>query len=202
MLPSLIVACDGGKRQLAEVNPKMPADDKSMAQSAAMRVATFIDGTTVRFGMIVALSGVVLLSVVLADVAARFGGGRSTTWAGDLTYMIFGAYTMLGAAYTLKNKGHIRTDLIYNTLSERQQAIIDFVGYIIFFYPIMIIFLYYGLDSFVRSWNLGERAITSPWRPLLWPFRAILPMACILLILQGTSEVIKCCYAIRNGRWP
>jgi len=34
----------------------------------------------------------------------------------------------------------------------------------------------------------------------MWPFRSAIPLAALLLMIQGVSESLKCCYQIRFGR--
>jgi TRAP-type mannitol/chloroaromatic compound transport system permease small subunit len=40
----------------------------------------------------------------------------------------------------------------------------------------------------------------SPWRAVMWPFRATIPLGAALLMIQGVSESLKCWYQIRTGR--
>jgi len=34
----------------------------------------------------------------------------------------------------------------------------------------------------------------------MWPFRASIPLAALLFMIQGVAEALKCCYQIRFGR--
>jgi TRAP-type mannitol/chloroaromatic compound transport system permease small subunit len=49
---------------------------------------------------------------------------------------------MLGSAYTLQRKGHIRTDSLYGGWSPRRQGIVDAGCYLVMFMPFAAIFLY------------------------------------------------------------
>ena len=35
--------------------------------------------------------------------------------------------------------------------------------------------------------------------PILWPYKWVVPLTCLLLLIQGVSEVIKSVYAARTG---
>jgi TRAP-type mannitol/chloroaromatic compound transport system permease small subunit len=48
----------------------------------------------------------------------------------------------------------------------------------------------------------GERIVTSPWMPIVYPFKGVMPVATALLLLQGLSEFLKSCYAATRGEWP
>jgi TRAP-type mannitol/chloroaromatic compound transport system permease small subunit len=39
----------------------------------------------------------------------------------------------------------------------------------------------------------------TPWRPILWPFKYCVPIACALLMIQGFSEFLKSFYMARTG---
>jgi TRAP-type mannitol/chloroaromatic compound transport system permease small subunit len=51
-----------------------------------------------------------------------------------------------------------------------------------------------------HSYIIGERFQESVWRAIMWPFRASIPLAAALFMIQGVSEALKCCYQIRFGR--
>jgi TRAP-type mannitol/chloroaromatic compound transport system permease small subunit len=74
-----------------------------------------------------------LVGCVAYEVFARYMFGAPTVWAYDVTYMFYGSIFMLGAAYTLLKKGHIRTDLFYNNWSPQKQGKIDAIMYLLFF---------------------------------------------------------------------
>lgn len=143
-----------------------------------------------------------LIAVVVLEVAARYVFGTSIFWAYDISYMLYGSFFMLGAAYTLRHNGHIRTDFLYSRFSVRWQGFVDTVAYLLFFFPGMAIFFWFGWESFLRSWQLGEQAISSSWMPPIYPFRAVIPIAAVLLLIQGISELLKSLCALVKGRWP
>jgi len=33
--------------------------------------------------------------------------------------------------------------------------------------------------------------VTSPWLPIVWPFKFMIPFASVLLLVQGISELLK-----------
>jgi TRAP-type mannitol/chloroaromatic compound transport system permease small subunit len=135
------------------------------------------------------------------EVFARYLFGAPTVWAYDTTYMLYGSHFMLGAAYTLLKMGHIRTDIFYNNFSPRTQGMIDATLYLLFFFPGIAYFLWAGSAEAIHSWRLLERSDASPWRPPLYPFKTVIPVAAFLLLLQGVSEFLKSLHAARKGEW-
>jgi len=49
------------------------------------------------------------------------------------------------------------------------------------------------------AFTINETSEQTPWRPILWPFKAVVPLTCLALLLQGVSELIKSFYAARTG---
>jgi TRAP-type mannitol/chloroaromatic compound transport system permease small subunit len=135
------------------------------------------------------------------EVIARYVFHAPTIWAYDVTYMLYGSHFMLGATYTLYRKGHIRTDIIYDRLPVRGQGWIDAMAYLFLFFPGMIYFFAAGWQEALHAWQILERADTSPWRPPMYPFKTVIPMAAALLIIQGTSEFLKSLHAALRGEW-
>jgi hypothetical protein len=42
----------------------------------------------------------------------------------------------------------------------------------------------------------------SPTGPVIWPFKLLIPVVGVLLLLQGIVEVVRCIQCIRAGAWP
>jgi TRAP-type mannitol/chloroaromatic compound transport system permease small subunit len=164
------------------------------------RLIAAIDGVSTVAGW---LAGWLIVPMTLAvgyEVAARYAFNAPTIWAYDLTYMLYGAQFMLAAAYTLLRDGHIRTDVFYEHWSPRTRATIDAVSYVLFFFPGMLFILYAGGVEAWHSWLIGERSDWTPWRPILYPLKAVIPLSALLLILQGLSELIKSLRVISGRR--
>lgn len=148
------------------------------------------------------LGGWLIVPMTLAisyEVTARYAFNAPTVWAYDVTYMLFGAQFMLTAAYTLLKGGHIRTDVFYERWSAKTRATIDAVSYVFFFFPGLLFVLYASGAEAWQSWQIGERSDWTPWRPVIYPLKAVIPVSAALLLLQGFAELVKCVRVIRGG---
>jgi TRAP-type mannitol/chloroaromatic compound transport system permease small subunit len=159
-----------------------------------------IDGIANWSGRIVAWLIVPMTIAVTWEVVARHFFRAPTIWAFDVTYMLYGTHFMLGTAYTLMRIGHVRTDMLYQRWSIRRQNWIDAIGYFFFFFPAMVLLFYFGWQEFYHAWSIGETSDASPWRPIVYPFKAVIPLTALLLLTQGVAELLKSIYAIRTGR--
>ena len=151
-------------------------------------------------GTIVAWLIIPMTLAVTWEVVARHFFRAPTIWAFDVTYMLYGTHFMLGTAYTLMRIGHVRTDMLYQGWSIRRQNWVDLIGYVAFFFPAMLLLFYFGWQEFSHAWSIGETSDASPWRPIVWPFKGVIPATAVLLLVQGAAEVMKSIYAIRTGR--
>ena len=158
-----------------------------------------IDKFTDTTGTWVAWLNVPLMLAVAYEVMARYAFDAPTIWSFDVTYMLYGTIFMLGAAFALHKGAHIRTDFFFEKWSVRTQGVIDSVAYIVFFFPSIFVFFLVGWNEGWYAFGIGETSEQTPWRPILWPFKMVVPLACLLLLIQGVSETIKCVYAARLG---
>lgn len=165
-----------------------------------MSLIRVIDRISDWSGRIVCWMIVPLVGSLAWEVVARYVFAAPTVWAYDLSYMLYGAFFMLGAAYALFRGGHIRTDMLYQNWSPRRQGAIDAVCYLFLFFPAMLFLLWMGGQEAWHAWEIGERSDASPWRPVLYPLKAVIPVTAAMLLLQGISEFLKSLYAVRTGR--
>jgi len=160
-----------------------------------IRAVRIIDKFTDTTGTWIAWLNVPLVLAVAYEVLARYLFDAPTMWSFDVTYMLYGTIFMLGSAYALHKGAHIRTDFFFEKWSIRTKGIVDSIAYIVFFFPALITLLIVGADQAWYSYSLGETSDQTPWRAILWPFKAVVPLAMLLLLVQGVSETIKSVYA-------
>ena len=172
-----------------------------MAQQSAGLIGTVrvIDRFTDVTGTWVAWLNLPLVVVVAWEVIARYAFNAPTIWSFDLTYMLYGTIFMLGAAYALHKGAHIRTDFFYEKWSDRTRGMVDSISYLVFFFPSIIMLLTAGGSEALYAYSINETSEQTPWRPILWPYKAVVPLTCVLLLIQGISETIKSVYAWRTG---
>lgn len=150
-------------------------------------------------GIAVAWLMVPLVAAVAWEVVSRYVFDAPTVWSYEVTYMLYGTMFMLGAAYTLRVGGHIRTDFFWEKWSVRTKGLIDVIAYVVFFFPGVGLFLWISAGEAWYAFDIGERSEQTPWRPVLWPLKAVIPLTALLLLVQGVSELAKSLHAWRTG---
>ena len=160
-----------------------------------------IDGLSRVTGKTFAWLFLPLTYALVHEVVATKVFSRPTVWAFDVSYMLYGTIFMLGAAYTLAQDGHVRGDMLYRLWPPRVQATIDLTLYLLVFFPAMVAMLIAGWSYASYSYSIGERSLQSPFGPIIWPLKMVIPVTAFLLLLQGVSQVIKCVRCLQHGSW-
>lgn len=124
------------------------------------------------------------------------------TFSYDMTYYLYAVLFMIGGAYALSRGQHIRGDVFYRLWPVRVQGGIDFFLYIFAFFPAIIALISVGAQWAAASWAIGERSFTTAVAPAIYPLKAVIPIAGVLMAIQGTAETIRSFQAMRTGVWP
>ena len=164
-----------------------------------VRTVNVIDRFTDRTGTWIAWLNLPLVLIVSYEVIMRYVFDAPTTWVFDMTYMLYGTVFMLGAAYALHKGAHIRTDFFYEKWTPKTKGMVDSISYIVFFFPSLMMLLVASGNEAWSSFSIHETSEQTPWRPILWPYKSVVPLTCIFLMVQGISETIKSVYAWRTG---
>ncbi|RZT38421.1 TRAP transporter small permease subunit [Cupriavidus agavae] len=159
------------------------------------RISTFV-------GQAAAWLIIGLTLMISYEVFSRYVLDAPHAWVFDASNMLYGALFMLGGAYTLAKRGHVRGDILYGFLAPRAQAGIDLVLYLLFFFPGVIALAWAGIDFFEVSLAQNEHSSIAADGPPIYPFKAVIPVAGALLLLQGVAEAARCVLCLRNGHWP
>jgi TRAP-type mannitol/chloroaromatic compound transport system permease small subunit len=166
------------------------------------RFLHFVDRLSMWMGQAFSWCILILTFGVSYEVFVRYVLRAPTAWAFDLSYTMYGALFMMAGAYTLSRNGHVRGDFLYRLMPVWVQGLIDLVLFLLFFFPAVIALIWYGWPYFVQSWSFQETSVYSPASVPVYQIKALIPIAGVVLLLQGISEVVRCWRCIRTGQWP
>lgn len=119
----------------------------------------------------------------------------------ELQWYMFSLIFLLGAGYTLRVDAHVRVDVLYGRMSPRVRAWIDLVGTAAFLVPFCLFALWTSWPSVVNSWAVLEGSPDPGGLPR-YPLKTMVPVAFLLLMLQGLAEAIRRVDQLRTGRFP
>lgn len=161
-------------------------------------IAKAIDTLNEVLGRVIAPLIAIITLVVLYDIALRLFIGRPSDWAFDITKMLFGAHFMLMAAYALRHHAHVEVDVLKRLLSRRKQAVLEILGYLIFFVPFIWMLIPLGWSFFMRSFSRGETTYGVVAIPV-YPIKGVIVLTAVLIMLQAIAIVIRAVQQLREG---
>ena len=177
---------------------KMPEDMPSWMAKSIINIDKFSKW----IGSVVCWILIPLIFAMTYEVLARKLFLAPTIWAYDISRFLYGALFMLGAGYALSRGVHIRADFLYRNFKIKNQGLIDFWLYLLFYFPGLIVFFYMTFGFVVESIQRGERGMDTTWMPYMWPIKTCLLIGIIFLLIQGFSELLKSYWAAKKGEWP
>jgi TRAP-type mannitol/chloroaromatic compound transport system permease small subunit len=158
----------------------------------------FVDKLNYWVARIVSWTVVLIMLATAYEVIRRYVFNSPTQWVFEFNYLVHGMYFMLMGAYVLAVRGHVNVDIFYARFSLRGRAILDCITSPLFFFFI-IMMLYHGYGFAMKSISFRE-TLSSAWAPPIYPFKAVIPVAAVLILLQGLSKLIQDVHIVFTGR--
>ncbi len=135
------------------------------------------------------------------EVFVRYVLHSPTSWSLDVSFIMYGTLFMMGGAYTLSRGGQVRGDFLYRLWPVRVQGAVDFVLYLLFFFPGVTALILSGWKYAGRSWQYAEVSVNSPAGIPIFQFKTVMVAAGILLFIQGIAQLMRSFIAMRDGVW-
>ncbi len=160
-----------------------------------------VDRLSTWLGQLFAWAIVLLTASISWEVFSRYVLGNPHAWMLDVQIMLYGVLFMMAGAYTLSKNGHVRGDVLYGFFKPRTQATLDLILYFVFFLPGVVALTWAGWSFFADSLAIREHTFNADPIPV-YPFKFFIPLAGMILLLQGLVEIARCIICIREGAWP
>lgn len=143
----------------------------------------------------------ILTASTCYEVFMRYVLNSPTAWAFDMSYMLYGALFMMSGAYAVSRNSHVRGDFIYRKWSNRTQAKVDLVLYLVFYFPAIFAMVFTGGQYAYESARILESSVNSPAGVPVWPLKSVIFFAGLSLLIAGAAELMRCLVCIRTGEW-
>ena len=136
-------------------------------------------------------------AVIIQDVARRFIINYSAAWSQETAQYAFIYLGWIGAAYAVKERAHIRFDILQNKLPEKLHGYIFIAGEIatIIF---AVIALRYSMHTIGVLWQFGGATpvlrVSKIWA------EAAVPIGFALIVLRSAQSMLRDIADMRAGR--
>ena len=161
-----------------------------------------VDEISTWVGKLFAWLIVVLMTVVCVEVFKRYILNAPTAWIFDAENMLYGTLFMMCGAYALAQNAHVRGDFLYSSMRPRTQASLDLFLYLLFFIPGIAALIYSGWIFAGESWRINEHSTVTADGPPVWQFKFMIPLAGVMVMIQGIAEIVRCVVCLKTGEWP
>ena len=168
-----------------------------------LKISQIIDNFTDKLGwlsnwLVLLTVGVGFFNVVTRYVGRFIGIQLSSNALLELQWYLFSLTFLFGFAYILRHGENVRVDFLYTNMSEKRQALINFIGTILFLIPFCILGIWVTWNPVLQSWGLQSDGSWGNWEmssdanglPRA-PIKTMIPVALLFLLLQSFSQAIK-----------
>jgi TRAP-type mannitol/chloroaromatic compound transport system permease small subunit len=165
-------------------------------------IANKLDRFAERTGRFIAWLTLGMVGITFTVVVLRylFNSG-SIALQESITYL-HATLFMLGAAWTLKQDGHVRVDIFYSKQSRRTRAWIDLAGTLLLLFPVCGFILFSSLDYVAASWSVQEGSQEAGGLDAVFLLKTAIPVMAVLLMLQGCAIILNNILVITGNIQP
>lgn len=149
------------------------------------------DALNEKIGYFVSWLSTLLVLIVCYDVFTRYVLNSSKVAVQEMEWHLFALIFLIGAAYTLKEDGHVRVDVFYSRMSPRNKAMIDFFGSVVFLIPFSILVIATSLKFVEMSWMIREVSPDPGGLPARYLLKGSITVGFILVLIQGIAMALR-----------
>lgn len=160
-----------------------------------MKILRILDENFERWLMFALYSHIV--AIVFTEVIRRFVFSYSSIWAEETARYAFIYLVWLGASAAIKDRSHIRIDIIFKFISNRAKSYLYIVGEITTFIFAAVAF-YYSAEGVIAT--IKFETLTSGLRISQAWFTFAVPFGLFLLMIRIIQRVILDVQDLKNGR--
>ena len=148
-----------------------------------------VDWLCIKIGRITMYMVFVMMFVLVLSFVTRNIINIPLMWIIEMAQFIITGYYLLGGGYSMIMGDHVRMDLVYSKLSDRNKAKMDtFTSFFLVFY--LVTLLYGSISSLIYTIETNQKLFTA-WAPYVWPIKSIMFIGILLMLLQSISMFFK-----------
>lgn len=131
----------------------------------------------------------ILVVLVCGRVLGRMIFDSEPVWLPELEWHLFAMIFLLAAGYTLKHDKHVRVDLFYAKFSEKDKALVNLVGALLFLIPWCCLIINVSYDYALGSFKILEGSPNPNGLPFRFIVKFAITIGASLLLLQALAMV-------------
>jgi TRAP-type C4-dicarboxylate transport system permease small subunit len=140
---------------------------------------------------------VLLVAAMAVEVVRREVFSYSSIWGEEIVRYSFIYLAWIGAAAAVKERAHIRIDVIIHYVPVRVKALIYILGDLVMF-GVAVIALYWSFETVAVSWKFGS--VSHGLRISMVYFLSAVPIGFALIIFRLSQSLLRDINDLRAGR--
>lgn len=140
---------------------------------------------------------VMLVGTMFIEVVRRELFSYSSIWGEEIVRYSFIYLAWIGAAAAVKERGHIRIDVIMNYIGWRAKAMLYIFGDIVMF-GVALIAIYWSFETVMVSFHFGS--VTHGLRISQVWFLTAVPLGFALVVVRLIQSFLRDVADLRHGR--
>jgi TRAP-type mannitol/chloroaromatic compound transport system permease small subunit len=168
-----------------------PEDQQQNMYQQLRTIASRLDQFAEKTGRFIAWLTLGMVGITFTVVVLRYLFNTGSIALQESITYLHATLFMLGAAWTLKEDGHVRVDIFYARQSRRTRAWIDLTGTLLLLFPVCGFILFSSLDYVAASWSVREGSQEAGGLDAVFLLKSAIPVMAVLLILQGCALILK-----------
>jgi len=151
-----------------------------------MKVFAWVDKALdqINFAMVIISAGLLLglTLIVGADITLRYLLYRPLGWVKEVSEYILVFLGFLGAAWILKDDGHVKMDLVISKVGARTQTMMNLITSIIS--TVVVLIITWFSVRVIASFYKTKLVVPSVLEPQKWILLTPILVGCLLLAIQ------------------
>ena len=151
------------------------------------------------------ISGVlclVMLVNVFYDAIMRYFFRTGSIAMQELEWHIFAVVFLFGMSYTLKEDGHVRVDIFYESFSPRWKAIVNIAGALIFLIPLAVLIIEGSIWYVKEAFDTHEISGDPGGLHYRWLIKAVIPLSFVFLTVSACGFIVRNINVFRGVEAP
>ena len=156
-----------------------------------LRLEKIFDRFSDLMGWVAGILNLAMLLNVFYDAIARYFFSSGSIAMQEMEWHLFAMVFLFGIAYTLKEDGHVRVDVLYDRFSPRWKAIVNIGGTALLLLPLSVLIVEGSVWYVNEAFSSGEISGDPGGLPYRWLIKLVIPASFVFLIVSAAGFVIR-----------
>ncbi|NQV58079.1 MAG: TRAP transporter small permease subunit [Alphaproteobacteria bacterium] len=163
-----------------------------------LAIAGIIDLMNEKIGRTISWLALFMILVQFIVVVMRYIFGLGSIMIQESIVYMHALIFLIAAGYTLLHDGHVRVDIFYGAASIKRKALINFIGVLVFLWPVCLLIIIVSTKFITAAWAVREGSPEGSGIQAVYLLKTTIWIFAGLLMLQGYSLLVNS-WAVMRG---